>query len=243
MQIILDLKSPSIMNKIAELAPAMMAKGARLTLTIDCNDRHLGEVMGEYFHWAGMLEGIPDLAPEDDAENETPPPVTTATPAPVTVTITTPATVTPGPAVDAFGVPYNAELHAPVSGRTGGRNVDGRWKMKKGADRAAYQAWREKHEAMRAVASGVVAAQQTPAPDVVQAAPAPANPFAAVMEDPGEAAVSEKATSLAMRGVLTPDKVNALMASMACDSLALLKDPGVRPKVWKYLQELEASAA
>lgn len=212
----------------------MMSKGAKLTITVECADRHFGEVLGEYLHWAGML----DLAPEDEtaAAEAAPPPVT------VVKVAEAAAAATPGPALDTFGVPYNADLHAPLSGRTGGRNVDGRWKMKKGADRATYQAWKDKHEAMRAVASGVVAAQQTPAAEA-SPAPVPVNPFAAVMEDPGEAAVSAKATDLAMRGILTPVKVNELMAELQCDSLALLKDPGVRPRVWKILRELETATA
>lgn len=60
--------------------------------------------------------------------------------------------------IDALGVPYNPQLHSD----TKSKNDKGAWRMKRGADKAAFKAWAEKHS------------RGGQAPATPQAAPQPA---------------------------------------------------------------------
>lgn len=81
----------------------------------------------------------------------TPAPINTAdteAPAPDTINLDDDAPVAASDViVDADNVPYNTDLHADKDkGKTGGKDQHGRWKMKRGADRSAYNAWRDQHK-------------------------------------------------------------------------------------------------
>jgi hypothetical protein len=248
MDIIIDLNSPSKISKIAELAAEMMARGGKLTLSISMSDNAVSSVMGSYFEWAGVISApVAQSQPQPSvAQLTTPPaPVAQAAPAQMTPPAPAPAQPTPGGAgvgalFDSRGTPYNPDLHAALTGRTAGKNDAGEWKMKRGVDRAAYDAWR--------VQAGAGQSQSQPQPQPQpQPQGFPVNPFAAsapapVLNDPGEAAVSQKASQLTMSGVLTPAIINALQMELQCDTNAFLKVPEMRAIIWERLIELENSS-
>lgn len=85
--------------------------------------------------------------------------------------------------LDSDGVPFNIEIHSgkPTDTPEKRQNVKGQWKMRRGGDRAAYDAWRESHKAGGAAPTPQPEVQATPPstpPPVVDtgATPPPSSP-------------------------------------------------------------------
>jgi hypothetical protein len=256
MDIILDLNSPSKINKIAELAAEMMAKGGKLTLSIQMSDHAVASVMGPYFEWAGVSVGRGAAVPQPEpapapqpapvVEPAQPEPAPAPQPAPVVAAPQSPSSVSG--LLDSNGTPYNPDIHAALTGRTGGKNEAGQWKMKRGVERSVYENWRATKSQAK---SGQPAPATTPTPPAASPFPT-GNPFATAAPapapapeafDPGETAITAKAHDLSMRGILTPAVVSALQAEFECDTNAFLKNPEVRGRIWARLAELENSYA
>jgi hypothetical protein len=256
MDIILDLNSPSKINKIAELAADMMARGGKLTLSIQMSDHAVSAVMGPYFEWAGVRVGQPEAEPAPVASQSMQPfaqpeaePAPRVTPEPA---VQSPAPSSASGLLDSNGTPYNPDIHAALTGRTGGKNEAGAWKMKRGVDRAVYESWRATKSVSGQPAVAAAAVQPAPvaATPAAVASPFPTgNPFGSPAQpepevyDPGEAAITAKAHDLSMRGILTPTVVSALQAEFECDTNAFLKNPTMRGRIWARLAELENSYA
>jgi hypothetical protein len=225
MKISINVNSPSMLNKVAELATTALALGKAVEFVIDVPEDQARAVLATYLDWTAPV--APVAMPQPEAPVQTAP---VAMPQPA-------APVALNGLLDARGVPWNADLHAAQGGRTGGRNEGGEWKLRRGGNRDAYLAWRLQH------AKPVTADPVQFADNRLVAMPPMINPFAAapVLTDPGEAAISAKATQLAQAGLLTPPEVNKLMIALGVtDNNALLQDPAVRPRLWVLLAELEA---
>jgi hypothetical protein len=231
MKITLGVKTLAQLDKVLELGEQTLGAGGYIEIVFDVADRQASQLLQD---WSA------------------PGPVAQSAPAPGPVVQSAPGVEPVQTSTDAKGVPWNENLHAARTGRTGGKNEIGEWKMRRGADRDIYMKWRMDHLPQQQPQQQPQPQQpqpQQPQPQPQSQPQQPAitaatyNPFAPVpaptLEDPGEAAVAAKATELAQAGLLTPAKVNELMSRLGVvDNGALLKDPAVRPHVWQALQEI-----
>lgn len=207
------------------------------------------------------VQPAPPAAPAPTAFTQpavAPAPAVQPAPAVFTQPAAAPAPTTSTAAVDIEGVPYNAELHAPLTGKTGGKLTTGAWKANRKADRAAYDAWRAKHVGSAPAPTAFTQPPAAPAPTVQPAptaftqpavTPAPtaftqpaAAPAPTATEVIGEDVLLEKSGILASRGLLTQQVVAEIIRRAgASDNIDLVRDPAKRSIAWACLLQIEAT--
>lgn len=161
---------------------------------------------------------------------------------------------------DKYNTPHNAELHAPLDGKTGGVQANGSWKRKRSASQEAYDAWRKQWEG---VSSAPSAPPAPPAPDInaIYGAPpvtngaAPLPPahvfFGSASSEPDldtappvdEPTFLSKAGSLARSGLMTQALATQIMKHPkinATDNVDVGRNPDKRRKAFLLLTMLEA---
>lgn len=165
-----------------------------------------------------------------------------------------PAGQTANPDVDAFGVPWNPAIHTSTRNRI----QSGAWKLKKGVDKAAAQAWIARHQrqpgaqadaqSQMTAPAGAPTPPAAPMPPLTAAANLPAAPMnmpplptagEVVYPDPGYGAWYEKFMALYQAGRLLAGTMEEMMRQGGVANVGEYENNArARGHSWAFMEQL-----